>query len=752
MFICLLHCLKGSLEILHKFFLTTQCLLDSETGVCQADRGNVEGVENMLRKMSILALVLLLTFYPASVLAEESSNDNDNADTDTTEQQEESQTEEQGETEEEPDAENADVEGSSEEDTNKEDAAEGEEESSNEEGSDSSEDSVEPAANEPEEGEGAEGEEETPAENEGEENGSENENETADEDEELDLTKVYGTARGDIHYDFNKGYYVLRLQAGLSNHSSSKELIQKWIAFSLPNGVAVPNVDEIPSGIVPVQLYDGSNGIAVKIPDVGTFPNSKTVFLDVPLIGEPNDNNPNRNLYLMDVDVDNQTYSDLGQIEMQRKIDFDPMKGEPVLDLDASIEGDVAFDDEARHYVLDVTVDATNNTESAINELYAGIPVPEGVAVVDVSEGVQPLDNGEVAVKLPAMEAGKDGQVTYQIPLIGKTDAVVDESSISTYFVRDGSYSDVSSFNGSIKVDYSTMDKAWDFSATGQIVTDFPDLPKDQFGLRFAFTTQNLTIEEVDAVEVEFNVPDHINIHEPDEYTQGDIPDSLEDFLSGDSDGSGNLDIEWNGNTALINLDTVQGTQWNEGYFTAFGESSKSLSDLEGLNVTVKLLQDGDTVEELNVPFELVDYEGKPVTPEDPKDPEDPQDPQDPKPEEPGESPGKGDSSDDGDDSTDPSKDGDDSTDPSGNDDDSTDSSKGDDDSTDPSKDSGDTSDDGDVVIETSDDGSSTGKGSDEDSSDKLPATATNMFTLILIGSVLTVAGGVLMFVRRRFA
>src|SRR5699024_7334248 len=82
-------------------------------------------------------------------------------------------------------------------------------------------------------------------------------------DEDLDLDKIHGSANGKITFDFNKGYYVLDLQAGLSNFSGNQVLTQKWVAFALPDGVFVPNVEEVPGGVVPVKLYDGSNGLAV---------------------------------------------------------------------------------------------------------------------------------------------------------------------------------------------------------------------------------------------------------------------------------------------------------------------------------------------------------------------------------------------------------------------------------------------------------------------------------------------------------
>ncbi|WP_414648393.1 LPXTG cell wall anchor domain-containing protein [Cerasibacillus sp.] len=171
------------------------------------------------------------------------------------------------------------------------------------------------------------------------------------------------------------------------------------------------------------------------------------------------------------------------------------------------------------------------------------------------------------------------------------------------------------------------------------------------------------------------------------------MPDSLKDFLE-ENASSDNLDIEWDGNTAFINLDTVKGTQWHQGFLTALGESSEPLEDLEGLEVVVTLYQNGtEVVEQLNIPFVIVHYEGEPG--EDPGE---------------GEDPGKGDSSTPGEDK---------------------DFGKGE-----PGHKSGDKQ-------ETKTDGDGS----------QLPKTATNMFNLIMIGSALMVAGvGIMLFKRRKIA
>ncbi len=143
-------------------------------------------------------------------------------------------------------------------------------------------------------------------------------------DEDLNLKEIHGTAsesKDGFEYDKEHGYHILHLQVGLTNYTSSNVFKEKWIAFALPNGVSVPDVDEVPSGIVIVTLPDGHEGVAVKIPTIDGI-DSETLFLELPLIGEPDDNDPNNNLYLYNADGNEHSSQLIGEINSQRDIDF----------------------------------------------------------------------------------------------------------------------------------------------------------------------------------------------------------------------------------------------------------------------------------------------------------------------------------------------------------------------------------------------------------------------------------------------
>src|SRR5699024_4279150 len=213
-----------------------------------------------------------------------------------------------------------------------------------------------------------------------------------DEDVELDPSIIHGSANANnespgghgITYDFEKGYYVLDMQAGLGHRAfadKEQDINNKWVAFALPNGIEV--ADELPSGVVSVPVA-GHDGIAVKIPDIPAGKvTGEYVYPKIPLKGEVTNNDPVLNLYIYDVDIDSMQYENLGQVHGQRDISFSVMEANPQLDLHGSIAGEATFNSDKGYYMLDVTVKAQNQTDSNVNDLYAGFALPEGVKVLE---------------------------------------------------------------------------------------------------------------------------------------------------------------------------------------------------------------------------------------------------------------------------------------------------------------------------------------------------------------------------------
>src|SRR5699024_7128571 len=149
----------------------------------------------------------------------------------------------------------------------------------------------------------------------------------ATSDEELKLGEIHGVAdqREDMEYDAQKGYYVIELSAGLYNYTNTQDVDEKWVACALPDGVSVPEVEEIPSGLVTVTLPDEHTGVALKVPNVKGI-GSESFTLELPLTGEPDDNDPNENLYLYNVDGNQEQAALIGEIKSNRDIDFSVME------------------------------------------------------------------------------------------------------------------------------------------------------------------------------------------------------------------------------------------------------------------------------------------------------------------------------------------------------------------------------------------------------------------------------------------
>lgn len=284
------------------------------------------------------------------------------------------------------------------------------------------------------------------------------------------------------------------------------------------------------------------------------------------------------------------------------------------LQFEGNITGSHTFNQKAGNYELELTLSLESNMAWESADLYAGVELPEGVDVLsDTPDDVTPIDADDgstaLALKIPE-KVGKSETITYTVPLLGQADEVITADDIQLYLIDENGFSTYGVTEGLIDVDFSDMDLVWNFNAESQIVKNFPDLTKDQFGLQFAFKAGNLLREDIERAEITFDVPDDITIYEPDSYSTGDTPEALQDFLSDDL--SSDLDIDWDGNSAVIKLGDVEGFHGYEGFFTAFGESSQAVDDLAGLTVYVTLYQNGNEVAETEeVPFEVVTYESK---------------------------------------------------------------------------------------------------------------------------------------------
>ncbi|MFS0749760.1 LPXTG cell wall anchor domain-containing protein [Oceanobacillus sp. 1P07AA] len=543
------------------------------------------------------------------------------------------------------------------------------------------------------------------------------------QEEELNLNDVFGSANGDITYDINKGRYVLDLQASITNYHTNQEINNKWLAFTLPDGVSVPN-GELPNGVVGIFIA-GKTGLAVKMPDIGPS-SSERVYLDIPLTGVDNDNDPHYNTYLLDIDVEANNYTEIGQLNGQRDIDFSVMEETPSIDLKGSIHGDTEYDRENTYHFLNVTVDVENAGYEELNDIYVGFKLPEDVMIIDdenTPDNMTIIDRDEkreVILKLPNLSKGAQENITYKIPVIGVSDAVVVSDTITAFRVYDSSYDVIGAFEGQINVDFSNMDLEWHFNAVGEIISDYPGTTGNEVGFRFNYDIRNLNLDDVEGVEIKFEVPDGIEILEP-EYV-----------------GGIGVDVNWNGNTAIVNINDLSGTSGYKGYFTAIGVTNLSIDQLREIEITVTLFRDGDTiVETLRVPFELGQYDDDPIDPEDPIEPG---------------------TDDDG--TTDPGDQdpGDDGANPGNNNDNGSDNDGTNNGSDNGSDDNIDNIDNGSGTDNTNDnnnqgsDGTNSGAGSSDDNgkSGTLPDTATNIYTLLLIGSLFIITGVSLMFIRKK--
>lgn len=656
-------------------------------------------------------LILMLTFSPVAPLtanAQEADN------MDATEDQV-NETEEQA-NEEEPSSETEEGEKADANETDESDAVE-------------EQDLDTPVADEPagddesatEEDETEDPNEETDSEvNEEDEAVEEEADEDEEEEEDLNLNDVFGTASGDITYDFNKGHYVLDLKAGIMNFHTTQEIKNKWVAFTLPNGVEV--AEEPPSGVVPIRIA-GKNGLAVKVPDVKSS-SSEYVDKQIALTGVENDNDPHLNMYLLNVDVNAGNYEEIGQLNGQREIEFSVMEENPKIDLRGSITGKTTYDKDKKYHFLDVKVQAENQTNDSVNDLYVAFELPESVEVVDdenMPANVEILnykDARAVALKLPKLEQGKEGELTYRIPVVGVSDAIVTSETISVFKILDAGYNEVGQFDGHINVDFSDMDIEWHFNAIAQIIPDYPGITGKQMGFNFKYELKNLDIADVEKVKMEFDVPSAIKIEKP-KYT-----------------GGSNVKVDWDGNTATVDIGDLKGASGFTGYFTAVGSTNSSIDQLKSMKVKVTLYRDGEeVVETINVPFEVGKYADIGLPPGDDDDDNE-------KPDDNGNNGDGGNKGDNGNNGDGGNKGDNGSNGNGGNNNNNGDSGTGGDGK---NNDNG----SGDVKV-TVEDGDDSVADKQDGTGLSLPNTATNMYTILLIGALTLIAGASLIVLRKR--
>ncbi|MBD1381397.1 LPXTG cell wall anchor domain-containing protein [Metabacillus arenae] len=267
-------------------------------------------------------------------------------------------------------------------------------------------------------------------------------------------------------------------------------------------------------------------------------------------------------------------------------------------------------------FVLDVNISLENTGEANLTDVKKTrvyLPVSDEVAIgqSDDAEWIE-LEDGQIVMSLPinkdSIKSGEKVNISATIPVLGKPTQTQSEGDLGLLYDEEGELLELGAI-GSTKFDYSVMDKELYFEANAKAIANVPGFNKNQFALGFSAEIRNLLAEDVDSLDIEFNVPDTIKIYPPESYESGDLPDYFD--LPGIDDGlNENLDLKWNSNTATVNLpdeDFGPGTGYQLA-FSALGEA-KSLDALKGLKVTVKAKRGDNTVEEITVPLVVEYYE-----------------------------------------------------------------------------------------------------------------------------------------------
>ncbi|MDQ0232569.1 hypothetical protein [Metabacillus malikii] len=291
-----------------------------------------------------------------------------------------------------------------------------------------------------------------------------------------------------------------------------------------------------------------------------------------------------------------------------------------VAQMKAFVSGGVSeYDKEKGYYTLELKASVTNNSSQEISDIYTSFDIPSDIMVLDTAETPENFEllnvGDKTAIALPVgkIGAGETKDISLNIPVIGKTSVQEVSPTITAVYISQGGYAPIGEISGSSSIDYTSMNQTTYFEGRAQAVVDHPGLEKNQFAMQFGFKLHNLTTENIDNVKIEYIVPNGVTIQKPDGYKEGEVPDGLDGFLDGGIDlglGSSSMDIEWNGNTATVDIGLLERANGYQGFFSAFGKSELGFNQLTGLKVKISLYSGNEEIDSFTTPIELVKYQG----------------------------------------------------------------------------------------------------------------------------------------------
>lgn len=297
--------------------------------------------------------------------------------------------------------------------------------------------------------------------------------------------------------------------------------------------------------------------------------------------------------------------------DVDENIDEDMEEDDEDLIVEGLLDGTTSLDEDKGIYYLNLTVKTASANQEIGKNHFIGIPFPETVTLLEDGSDVElfDLEDGVTRffVKLPTIEQGTK---TYKIPLLGVTDEddfyYGDEVSIIE--IDGDEYEKVGIFTGEFLVDFTEMEFEYLVDTYSAIFADCPD--DTQFELNVEFTIDNLTIDTMEDIIVEIELPKGISINKED------IDDSFSD-------------VELNGNILTVYVGDLEFGETAEWDFYVAGKSTKTAKQLEGEIVTMSFYgDDGETyIDTYEVPFELITDEEAPCKPSNPSNPSKPNKP-----------------------------------------------------------------------------------------------------------------------------
>lgn len=258
-------------------------------------------------------------------------------------------------------------------------------------------------------------------------------------DPTIDLS---GSITGETKFDSSqdKVYYLLDVTVHAENNTDN-DFEDLYVGFELPDDVAVLNTDDVPEGLRTINLGEGKQGVALKLPALEEGSGNQEITYSIPVIGMSDEviQSETINLYTFGEDG---YYNEVGQFPGSISVDFSGMNEPWYFDVKNEVITDYpGVNDNQKGFRFNYTT--KNLTLDDVDEVVMEFVVPEGITIEKpqyIGSGVDIDWNGNIATVTLGDLRGGAGYYGY-FTAVGTTSKSISElldTEVTVTLYRDG--------------------------------------------------------------------------------------------------------------------------------------------------------------------------------------------------------------------------------------------------------------------------------------------------------------------------